>query len=64
MNLNFTFLSEGIIFILQIISIYSKGTRTYDTATLRNAVSAVKERKLTISQAPSEFSDPRKTIGK
>ena len=46
------------------VEIYSKGTRTYDTATLRNAVLAVKERKLTIRQAPSEFSDPRKTIGK
>ena len=43
---------------------YSKGTRIYDTATLRNAVLAVKERKLTISQASMDFSVPRKTIGK
>jgi transposase-like protein len=43
---------------------YTKRTRTYDNATLRNAVLAVKERKLTISQASRDFSVPRKTIGK
>jgi hypothetical protein len=46
------------------VEIYTKGTRTYDTATLRNTVLAVKERKLTISQVTSECSVPRKTIGK
>jgi hypothetical protein len=43
---------------------YTKGIRTYDNATLRNAVLAVKEKKLTISQASRDFSVPRKTIGK